>query len=75
MVVKTRVSCFRTLRKGDAGFSMQDGPVFANRAGFEISQSCPREYRLIIQECINNEWLKPVAVMKDKELAWDILCD
>jgi hypothetical protein len=54
---------------------MQDGLVFSNRAGFEISQRCPSEYRLIIQECISNEWLKPVAVIKDRELAWDILCD
>jgi hypothetical protein len=38
------------------------------RAGFDISQSCPKEYRMIILECINIGWLKPVAHVHEREL-------
>mgnify|MGYP006270157649 CR=1 FL=1 len=45
------------------------------RAGFEINERCPREYRLIIQECMHNGWLKPVSYMYDHELTFDTLKD
>lgn len=48
-----------------------DGLVMAPRAGFEISDKCPREYKLIINECLSNGWLKPVATIKDSELFWE----
>jgi hypothetical protein len=41
------------------------------RASFEIDNSCPREYKLIISKCINNGWLKPVAHVKDHEKFWE----
>lgn len=40
----------------------------ATRAGFEISDRCPAEYKIVLQECINNGWLKPVAYMTEREL-------
>jgi hypothetical protein len=40
----------------------------APRAGFEINQSCPTEYKMIINECIRNGWLKPVANVTEREL-------
>ena len=40
----------------------------ATRAGFEISNRCPAEYKVVLQECINNGWLKPVAYMTEREL-------
>ena len=43
----------------------------APRAGFEINDKCPREYKLIINECLANGWLKPVATIKDTELFWE----
>ena len=52
---------------------LQDGMVIAPRAGFEISNSCPREYKMIIQKCINYGWLKPVATVRDNELFWEAL--
>ena len=42
--------------------------VTAPRAGFEISDRCPREYRMIIAECIKNSWIKPVAHVHEREL-------
>ena len=65
----------RLLRSGDPGFNILDGVTLNPRAGFEISQHCPREYKMIISECINNGWLKPVACVVDYEQTMDILKD
>ena len=67
------MSRFKTLRPGDSDFVIQDGFLLASRAGFEISNNCPREYRLIIAECVNNGWLTPVANMLDYEHTMDKL--
>jgi hypothetical protein len=61
-------SQLRTIRQNDPNFFIQDGFVRAPRAGFHILPECPREYKLIIAECINNGWLKPVANTTEREL-------
>jgi hypothetical protein len=70
IVMKSKI---RTVKQGDPKFMLQDGMVVCPRAGFEINQQCPREYKLIIAECINNGWLKPVAHIYGKELTMDAL--
>lgn len=72
MMIVTK-SKIRTVKQGDPKFMLQDGMVVCPRAGFEINQQCPREYKLIIAECINNGWLKPVAHVYGKELTMDAL--
>lgn len=72
--MRVRESSFRTLRQGDFGFKIVDGLVVAHRAGFEISQYCPKEYRTIIEECMRNGWLKPIATIRDYELTREGLC-
>ena len=67
---KSKIS---TIKKGDPKFMLTDGMVVCPRAGFEINQRCPKEYKLIIAECINNGWLKPVAHIYGKELTMDAL--
>jgi hypothetical protein len=52
---------------------LQDGLMICPRAGFEINEHCPREYKMIISECINNGWIKPVAHVYGKELTMDAL--
>jgi hypothetical protein len=69
----THQSNIRTIRQGDPKFTLKDGFVISPRAGFEINQLCPREYKLIISECINNGWLKPVAHVYGKELTMDAM--
>ena len=66
--MKIRESKFKTLRQGDFGFNISDGLAISSRAGFEIATECPREYRLIIADCIDSGWLKPVATIWDYEL-------
>lgn len=71
MPIIAHKSCIRTIRGQDVDFMIFDGPIVAPRAGFEINKECPSEYKLIIAQCINNGWLKPVACVKDEELMWD----
>lgn len=67
---------YRQLRPGDPNFRFSpDGIMTVPRAGFEISQRCPENYRDLIQECIQHGWLKPVAYIKDHELTFDILTE
>ena len=61
-------SQIRTLKQGDPNFVIYDRLFQAPRAGFEINQGCPKEYKLIINECIRNGWIKPVAHVTEREL-------
>lgn len=67
------VSCIRTIRQSDNDWMLTNGYVMTPRAGFEINKECPAEYRLILQQCIDNGWLKPVAHIYDRELLWEKL--
>jgi hypothetical protein len=63
-----------TLRAGDADFTFSpDGIKLVPRASFEISQRCPDYYKLLIAECINHGWIKPVAHMRDVEYTMELL--
>lgn len=73
MTYKLHQSRMRTIRQGDQDFMLNDGFVRAPRAGLHILPECPREYKLIIAECINKGWLKPVATVYDHELMWERL--
>lgn len=73
MTITIRNSNFKTLKPNDFGFKMTDGIVVAQRAGFEIDEQCPNEYKLIIVECMNRGWLKPIAIIRDYELTREIL--
>lgn len=73
MTYKLHQSRLRTIRQSDQDFMLEDGFVRSPRAGFHILPECPREYKLIISECIDKGWLKPVATVYDHELAWDRL--
>jgi hypothetical protein len=63
----------RTLRQSDPDFQLRDGMVVTPRAGFEILSGCPVEYKKVIQVCINNGWLRPVAHILDRDLMWEKL--
>ena len=66
-------SQIHTIRQEDPNFTIQDGVTIAPRAGFEISNDCPRQYKLMIMEAIKNGWLQPVAYMKESEYVWEKL--
>jgi hypothetical protein len=63
----------KTIRQDDPDFHIHNGFVMAPRAGFEISNDCPRQYKLMIIEATKNGWLTPVAYMKESEFVWEKL--
>jgi hypothetical protein len=73
MKISTRTRNIQTIRQGDAKFMLKDGVVMCPRAGFEISNNCPAEYKSIFITAINAGWLKPVAHVYGKELTMDAL--
>jgi hypothetical protein len=73
MNLVTRQSNIKTIRQGDPRFTLIDGFVICPRAGFEISQSCPSEYKSIFITAINAGWIKPVAHVYGKELTMDAM--
>ena len=64
---------FKEIRRDNEHFMMTDGIRLVPRAGLEISKSCPREYQLILADCIDRGWVKPVAYVKTKELFWEVI--
>jgi hypothetical protein len=73
MGFKAQKSTIRTVRQDDPLFTFTDGIVVAKRAGLHVLPECPAEYATIIHEAIRNGWLKPVAYMRDNEMAFEIL--
>ena len=63
----------KTVKPGDSNWYITGEITITPRAGFEISMHCPNSYREVIEQCVNNGWLKPVAYMKDSEYMWETL--
>jgi len=57
----------RTIRPGDPHFTITNGLVVTSRAGWDISNNCPGEYRSILLQAINAGWIKPVAHVTEEE--------
>ena len=68
MNITTHQSQIRTIKPGDPNFVIRDGLTQAHRAGLEISQRCPENYKDLILECLSHGWLKPVAHVTEREL-------
>lgn len=64
----TRQSNIRRIDRTDPKFMIRDTFVMVPRAGFEISKSCPDEYRSILMQAVNAGWIKPVAHVTEREL-------
>jgi hypothetical protein len=67
MKINSQKSSIRTIRKEDPDFMIRSGFMLGPRAGFEVALGCPKEYRMIITECFDKGWIKPVAYMHEKE--------
>lgn len=68
MNISTRQSQIRKIERNDPRFMIYDQFVTVPRAGFEISKSCPNEYRSILLQAVNAGWIKPVAHVTEREL-------
>ena len=63
----------KTIKNDDRMFYIRGDLTLTPRAGFEISNQCPREYRLILADCIDRGWIKPIAYIKESEYVWEVL--
>jgi hypothetical protein len=73
MTFTTTDKTIKTIRKDDPDFHIHNGFLMAPRAGFEISNDCPKQYISMVTEAIKNGWLKPIAYMKESEYVWEKL--
>jgi hypothetical protein len=73
MTFTTPDKTIKTIRKDDPDFHIHNGFFMAPRAGFEISNDCPKQYKSMIIEAIKNGWLQPIAYMKESEYVWEQL--
>jgi hypothetical protein len=61
------------IKTGDPDFMIVDNICMVPRAGFELSEDCPKDYAYIINLAILQGWLKPVANMKRSEQIFNAL--
>lgn len=73
MFISVNTSNIKTLKPGDDGFLIHDNIAVAPRAAFEISKDCPYEYRLLLQQCIDEKWISPIANVTNEEYTWNTL--
>lgn len=62
-----------SIRQDDPMFKITDGLCVYPRAQLHILPECPQQYREIINICLTNGWLKPVAYMHDYEKTFALL--
>ena len=73
MNINVREIKIRTIRQGDPKFMLKDDIVVCPRAGFEINEKCPTEYKQMLMTALDLGWIKPVAHVYGKELTMDAL--
>jgi hypothetical protein len=73
MNIKQHRVAVKAVRPGDKLWHINSGLVLTPRAGFEISEHCPKEYKNILVTCMQNGWLKPVAYLRDPEATMEYL--
>ena len=63
----------KAIRPGDPLWHIKSHFILTPRAGFEVSKNCPKEYVAILNICMSNGWLKPVAYLKGSEATMEYL--
>ena len=73
-MIKQTNAGYRQILSSDADFTFSpDGIAVIPRASLHISQRCPENYKLLLIECIQQGWIKPVAHMRHSEYTWEKL--
>jgi hypothetical protein len=69
------ISCkdIKTIRQGDANFTLTDGIAVYPRAMLHILPDCPLRIREQVQWAYENGYIKCVAHVQGKELTWEKL--
>lgn len=67
-------SDYKLVKQGDSLFTFSpNGITLVQRASIEIDPKTPYEWRLIIQDCINKGYLKPVAAIRGIEATMEYM--
>jgi hypothetical protein len=66
-------SKIQTVKQGDPRWLLEDGLVIYPRAAIYIDENCPSRERSIIENCVRQGWIQPIAHVYGKELTWDAL--
>ncbi len=61
-------TCVRKIKPGDPNFDITDNFIIYPRALIQIDQNCPAYYATVINECIKQGWIIPVAYMTEREM-------
>jgi hypothetical protein len=75
MVYNIGKSAVRQLDRDDPEFTIIENMMVYERASLRIEESCPEHARSMILHALGQGWLKPIANVLDRELAFDILVD
>lgn len=73
MNLTTHEPNIKTIRPDDKEWLLNDGWMVSPRAGLEISDECPHEYKLMLYQAINKGWIRPIAYVYGKTLTMDAL--
>ena len=69
----TEKNDIKAIRPGDPLWNITSGLKISPRAGLEISDQCPEDFKAIIVTCTLHGWLKPVAYLKGSEATMEYL--
>ena len=69
MITTQQQSEVKLLSKQDKEFYITEGSTVYSRASISFSRSMPAQYQQMVLLCLQNDWIKPVASVRDSELA------
>jgi hypothetical protein len=70
MKLTAKKSNVRMLTSKDPAFHIVDSMTITNRAGVQIMDNCPDEYKQLLHNAVGYGWIRPVAYMREDELMW-----
>jgi hypothetical protein len=73
MKLTSHVNDVKAIRPGDPLWHIKSNLIVTPRAGFEISENCPADFKAILVTCMLEGWLKPVAYLKGSEATMEYL--
>ena len=69
MMITQQKSEVNLLGKQDTEFYITEGITVYSRASISFSKSMPAQYQQMVLLCLQNDWIKLVACVRDSELA------
>ncbi len=68
MKITSRQSQIQTIKSDDPRFRIIDGMVVVPRAAIKINSGCPQNFKHLIEQCVQQGWIEPIAHVTEREL-------